>query len=96
MNVIFRNHHFKKENFTFRHGLDINQLFFCRDNIIFEFFDKYMYDDVQTHLELVSKKESLFGSHQINYSMYIACYTGIGTKQQEGIITSIRFFTLLL
>lgn len=55
-----------------------------------------MYDDIQPHLELVSKKKSLFGSHQINYSMYIACYTGIGTKQQEGIITSIRFFTLLL
>lgn len=58
MNVIFKNHHFKKENFTFRHGLNINQLFFRRGNIIFEISYEYMYDDIQTHFELISKKRA--------------------------------------
>ncbi|CAI8833488.1 hypothetical protein EMIT019CA3_50065 [Bacillus pseudomycoides] len=42
---------------------------------------KNIYNDIQPHFELVSKKKSLFGSHQIRYSMYIvACYTGVYTK----------------
>lgn len=57
MNVIFKNNHFKK-NFTFRHGLNINQLFFRNGNIIFEIPYEYMYDDIQTHFQLVSKKRA--------------------------------------